>query len=371
MKIKILSFLYKEALRPVLFLFSSDFIHQVFLQVGNLLGRFWLTRALTKGAFYYESTVLEQEVSGIKYKNPVGLAAGFDKDADLIQILSKVGFGAMQIGTVTYNSYKGNPQPWTTRLKKSKALTVYFGLKNKGIKTVSNKISGCKIPNDFPIGISVGKTNATYTANETAGIEDYYKCLAYLEKQNLGDTYEINISCPNTFGGEPFTTKETLDRLLDKISTLGITKPVYLKMPINIPWEEFEQLCDVAVKHAVTGLVIGNLNKNRDDPAIIDPLSDSLKGNISGKPTKTLSNELISKTYSTYGDTLVIIGVGGIFSAADAYEKIKRGASMVQLITGMIYEGPQLIGEINRGLVKLVKNDGFTSIKQAIGTQTK
>ncbi len=113
---------------------------------------------------------------------------------------------------------------------------------------------------------------------------------------------------------------------------------------------------------------VGNLNKNRNDPAVLDPIPKNLEGNVSGKPTKKLSNELISKTYQEFGDKLVIVGVGGIFSPEDAYEKIKRGASLLQIITGMIYEGPQLIGEINRGLVSLMKKDGYKNISQAVGT---
>ena len=142
-------------------------------------------------------------------------------------------------------------------------------------------------------------------------------------------------------------------------------------MPINLPWKEFKPLCEVALKYKVDGVIIGNLNKNRQDPAIIDEIPKSVQGSISGKPTEKLSNELISKTYREYKKKLIIIGAGGIFSAEDAYEKIKRGSTLVQLITGMIYQGPQLIGEINRGLVKLLEKDGYKNISQAVGAYHK
>ena len=145
-------------------------------------------------------------------------------------------------------------------------------------------------------------------------------------------------------------------------------KPVFLKMPINLPWVKFKALLDLAIKYKVAGVIIGNLNKNRQDPVIKDAIPSYIKGSVSGLPTQKLSNELIAKTYKTYGQKLVIIGVGGIFSAADAYAKIQRGATLVQLITGMIYEGPQLIGDINRGLVSLLHHDGYTHLSQAIGS---
>ncbi len=138
-------------------------------------------------------------------------------------------------------------------------------------------------------------------------------------------------------------------------------------MPINLSWEEFDKLLETAIHYEVDGVIIGNLNKNFQDETLKDKITENMKGGISGEPTKKLSNELISQTYKKYGDKLVIVGVGGIFSAEDAYEKIKRGASLVQLITGMIYNGPQTIGEINRELVELIKSDGFINIEQAVG----
>ena len=140
-------------------------------------------------------------------------------------------------------------------------------------------------------------------------------------------------------------------------------------MPIDKPWPEFKKLLDIILKHTVAGVTIGNLAKDRANPYIQDPLPDSLKGNMSGKPTWELSNNLISKTYGYCGQKLIIIGVGGVFSAADAYEKIARGATLVELITGMIFEGPGLIGEINKGLTEILESNGLSSISEAIGTR--
>lgn len=366
MKSKIISFLYQYLARPIFFQFDAELVHNLISYLGSLLGKYEFGRRFTKYLFYYSNPLLKQKVAGISFDNPVGLSAGFDKDANLIHILPNVGFGFTEIGTVTLKPYKGNPKPRLYRLKKSKGLVVYYGLKNIGVEKIVEKIK--KRPSKFPIIFSIGKTNDSYTSSDEAGIKDYKECLRYANEQNSGDIYDINISCPNTFGGEPFTTDKKLENLLFELNKVRVKKPIFIKMPINIDWKDFKKMLDVAVKYKITGVIIGNLNKDHKDINVLDTIPKNVKGGISGRPTWRLSNQLISKTYQVYGDKLVIIGVGGIFSAEDAYEKIKRGASLVQLITGMIYQGPQSIGEINRGLVRLVKRDGFKNISQAIGS---
>lgn len=368
---KLYQFLYLTFLRPLLFKFDPQLVHQSFLSYGRSLGNSAVGKMIAKTSFYYENPKLKQEVCGLTFNNPVGLSAGFDKDGDLVNILPDLGFGYMQIGSVTLEPYDGNDIPWVYRLEKSKSILVNYGLKNIGVKKIAQKIKKRKTPENFQVSISVAKTNSQKTANDEAGIKDYYECLKYLAQEKVGDFYTINISCPNAFGGEPFTKENKLDTLLTELTKVKHNKPVFLKMPINLPWDEFKKLCRVALKHKINGVIIGNLNKDRNDPAIKDEIPLELKGNMSGLPTQRLSNELISQTYREFGNKLVIIGVGGIFSAQDAYEKIKRGASLVQLITGMIYQGPQLIGQINRELVKMLEKDGYKNISQAVGAKYK
>lgn len=352
-----IGFLYKNLLKPFLFLFDPETIHDLFLKVGNLLGSNEYTREITSTIFRYQNKKLEQNILGIKFLNPVGLSAGFDKDAQIVDILPSVGFGFTQVGTVTYKAYEGNPKPRLTRITDKKSILVYYGLKNIGAKEIIQKLKKTHNKN-FPISISIGKTNSKYTSSEKAGIKDYIDCTKLIEKANVGDFYTINISCPNTFGGEPFTTPKKLEALLKEFKKLKIKKPIFIKMPINLTWSEFDKLLKIILKYKLDGVIIGNLNKHHKYG----------KGGLSGKPTWKLSNELISKTYQKYGNKLVIIGVGGIFSAEDAYEKIKRGASLVQLITGIIYEGPQLIGQINKELTELLEKDGYKNISQVVGT---
>lgn len=361
-----IAYTYQHLFKPILFRFEPEFIHNRFTNIGNLLGRTSITKRFTRSLFRFDHPTLSQTLHGIKFTNPVGLSAGFDKDANLVHILPDVGFGYMQVGSVTDQPYAGNPTTRLHRLPKSKALVVYYGLKNQGSDKIINKLRGCREPG-FPLSISIAKTNSDSTNTDETGVADYCACYQKFVESDIGDFYTINISCPNTFGGEPFTTAQRLEKLLKKLITIKSTKPVFVKMPLNLSWKDFDSLLQVILKYKLQGVIIGNLTKVRDKNLILDPLSKDVKGGISGRPTFKLSNDLIAKTYKHYGDKLTIIGVGGIFSPADAYEKIKLGASLVQLITGMIYNGPQFIGEINYGLVDLLRRDGYTNIQEAVG----
>jgi len=357
---------YQTIVKPVFFFIPPENIHEFFLSFGNIAGRCICFQKLVELLFSYQNKKLEQTILDINFKNPVGLSEGYDKDAKLLDMLPSIGFGFTQVGTVTYKPYEGNPKPWLTRLQKSKAILVNYGLKNIGVFEIIKKLKGYK-KIMIPYSVSVGKTNSCDTTNLDDGIADYQSCYKALIDAGVGNFFTLNISCPNTFGGEPFTTPEKLERLLAVLMPMQSDKPVFLKMPINLPWDEFKTLLDVAVSNKVQGVIIGNLNKNHKDPNVKDILPGDAKGGISGLPTKELSNNLISETYKLYRKKLIIIGVGGIFSAEDAYEKIKRGASLVQLITGLIYCGPQTVGAINNGLVTLLQKDGYNSIGEAIG----
>ncbi len=357
---------YQHFLKPLLFRIEPERVHTTFLRLGKLLGEHGVTRQLVVGLCYYSHPVLEQEILRLTFKNPVGLSAGFDKDADLVRILPAVGFGYAELGSVTSKSYEGNPPPRLYRLPESRGLVVNYGLKNLGADEVIDKLKNV-LPVDMVTGISVAKTNSSETVSDEDGIADYCRCLEKLCTADVGDFYTINISCPNTFGGEPFTTPDKLNKLLEHIVQVECKKPLFVKMPVDLAWDEFKELLDVIVDYGVDGVVIGNLTKNRESELILDEIPENIKGGISGVPTRELSNNLIEKTYQAYGERLVIVGVGGIFTAEDAYEKIKCGASLVQLITGMVYCGPQAIGQINEGLVKLLRADGYKDISEAVG----
>lgn len=365
-----ISWIYRKFLKPILFKFDPEDVHDFFLRIGNFLGRFALTRKFTALLFHYQNSVLEQIIAGIRFQNPVGLSAGFDKNADIIDILPSIGFGFAQVGTVTYKAYGGNPRPRLSRLPKSQSLRVYYGLKNLGVDQIAERIRTKKVEG-FPLSISIGKTNSDYTSSDEAGIQDYYDCLKSVINYAIGDFYTINVSCPNTFGGEPFTSPNKLMRLMDKLSELEIDKPVFVKMPLYA-WSEFEPLLDVLVDYEfVTGVVVANLEKDRSNPEFelveLKQL-ENIPGGLSGRPLFEKCKELVSHSYDKYSDRLVIIAVGGIFSADDAIEMIRSGASLVQLITGMVFNGPGLIKDINRGLVMELQRNQLSSVSEMIGS---
>lgn len=367
---KFVGFSYKLLLKPIFFKFDPEDVHDKILLLGQTISNSSFFSKLTTKFFLYSNDKLSQNIAGVKFVNPVGLSAGFDKDAKIINTLPQVGFGFAEVGSVTYLPYEGNPKPRLYRLPKDEGLVVYYGLKNDGVKVITNRIKReYRKQQDFVLGVSIARTNSEETSSLEAGIKDYKASLEYLVKQGVGDYYTINISCPNTFYGEPYTTPERLDKLFKEISKVRVDKLVLIKMPINLKWDDFDNLLKVVVRYKFSGVVIGNLNKDRESEHITQDYPSFIKGGVSGKPTRELSTDLIRKTYLKYRDKLLIVGVGGIDSAETAYEKITAGASLLQLITGMIYKGPQLIGEINKGLVGLMENDGFKNISEAVGSR--
>ncbi|MGB3024124.1 MAG: quinone-dependent dihydroorotate dehydrogenase [Candidatus Saccharimonadales bacterium] len=363
---------YRHVVKPLLFRRHPDAVHADIVRLGKLVPHMLGVRSIPRSWAYHNSKYLRQTLMGVSFRNPVGLAAGFDKNIELAPLMKSIGFGFMTGGSVTAVACDGNPRPWFHRLPRSKSLVVHAGLPNVGVKRIVETIASYprRLCADFPLVLSVAKTNAEFTAVDDVAIDDYCASLTQLELSSHIALYELNISCPNAYGGEPFTDAGRLDELLHRIDQLKLTRPMVVKMPISLSWVHTSALLDVIARHDVAGVTIGNLLKDRHQAQLDDELDDDTKGSLSGLPTRDISTELIRKTYQHYGERLIIIGVGGIFSAEDAYAKIRAGASLVELITGMIFEGPQLIGEITHGLIELLEHDGFTHISQAVGVDS-
>ena len=356
--------LYKHGAKPLLFRQDPEDIHERVCRVGEFLGHTPLARVPMRYFFSYEDTALEQTLCGVHFSNPVGLAAGFDKNARLTPIRASVGFGFAEVGSITGEPCLGNPRPRLWRLPQSEALLVYYGLKNDGCESVAAYLE--QQPPSLPIGISAAKTNHPTCTGIQAGIDDYVKTIRRFS--SIGDYFTLNISCPNAFGGEPFTDPERLHLLLSEVDKVPTHKPFFLKIPADLSFRALDALVTVADQHRIHGMIISNLTKQRGLPGLNqNELPELDKGGISGKPVAALSNALISHLYQTTHDRDIIVGCGGIFSASDAYEKSRCGASLVQLITGLIFEGPQLVGQINQELVQLLHKDGFTHIREAVG----
>ncbi|NCN82341.1 MAG: dihydroorotate dehydrogenase (quinone) [Candidatus Pacebacteria bacterium] len=343
-----LRFLYQHLVKPVCFLMDAEVVHTKIVRVGEMLGKTKPGQFLTKLLFAVSDKKLEIKLAGITFPNRVGLSAGFDYNGQLTGILPAVGFGWHTIGTITLEPYAGNTKPQLGRFPDSKALLVNKGLKNIGAQGIIDKLS--QLPFAIPTGISIASTNKSFGSTR-AQILDMLQCFWLFEHSKVEHKYyELNISCPNTFDGEPFTTADRLEILLSAIDDLQLSRPMFLKMPIDQGERETKALLTVADKHKVAGIIFGNLTKDKQNPAVTKADRErwsTLRGNLSGKPTWERSNKLIALTRKEFGKRFVIIGTGGIFSATDAAEKIRLGADLVQLISGMIFQGPQLIGEIN------------------------
>jgi len=363
-------YFYTRIVRHILFLTKADWIHESILKLGNSLGNSTLVKNTFSYLFMFEDKGLKQKLAGITFPNPVGIAAGFDYEACLTQLTPSLGFGYETIGTITNQPYKGNTTPRLGRLVKSKSLMVNKGFKNEGAEKIIDSIKGYKFLN--PLGVSIGRTNSIKITTQEKSISDIILAFnKFKVSKIMFDYYELNISCPNLRGNISFYPPKNLENLLTKIDGLKIKKPIFVKMPISLSDHDTLLILKVISKHSPKGIIIGNLQtKRKIKPLLPSEVNQFPIGNFSGKPTLNRSNKLIKLAYTNYKDRFIIIGCGGIFTGDDAYTKIKLGASMVQLITGLIFQGPQLATQINIELIDLYKKDGFTHISQAVGKDT-
>ncbi len=356
---KIVGTAYKSIIKPILFQFDAERVHNATSVFAAYLSTTKTGLHLLDSIFSYKNSKLKTNVCGIDFENPVGLAAGFDYNGMFCNVMAPVGFGFNTVGTVTACAYAGNKLPRLGRLPKSKALFVNKGFKSKGADYIYDYLVK-NYKNNGTLGISVGSSNIPSVDTIEKAIKDYIYTFTKFKELSFVKYFELNISCPNTSMTESFITLENYRKLLSAISALHIAQPIFVKMPAEIAYPTAKELIEVSLEFGISAFIFSNLVKDRTNP-VIDKKElknyEGLKGNFSGKPTYDLSNELIRIAKQDFGEKITIIGCGGIFSAQDAYEKIKCGASLVQLITGMIFEGPQLIGEINEGLVKLTKKD--------------
>lgn len=339
-------------MKPILFHFDPELVHDVFIALGEKLGNFGPTYALLNFIYGFHGQGAEITVDGLHYRTPVILSAGFDYNARLINVLPAFSFGEVEVGSVTAKPCQGNPKPRLTRLPKSKSILVNKGLRNDGVDIIIKRLQNKKKIKDFVVGVSIARSNVEQTVSVEKGVNDYLESFKKLNQANVGDYFVLNISCPNAFGGETFAEPVSLEKLLEAISHVPCDKPVYIKMPINLDWPAFDELLRVIEKFEISGVIIGNLNKDYSALVVRDEAPEKYQGGLSGRPCFKLSNDLIYKTREKYGRRFTIIGSGGIFSPQDALEKLNLGADLVQLITGMIYEGPGLIKEIAKEYAK-------------------
>lgn len=351
------------------FLFDSEPIHEFFLDLGWIMGRVPGVAEIMRMLYRVRHPSLRTTVAGIDFENPIGLAAGFDYTAKLPRILPGLGFGFGSVGTLTFRPYGGNPYPRLKRLPKSRSLLVNKGFKNLGVATTLEKHK--KSVFGVPVGVSIGRTNTLDHKMIEDAIADV--CDGFRDAEASGVQfayYELNISCPNLLSAIEFYSTDSLRKLLTAVTALRLSRPIFIKMPIDRTGDELRDMLDVIMEFPIAGVIIGNLQKDRTDPAFEkDELAQFFdkKGNFGGKPCFLRSNELIRIAFAHVGRRLPIIGCGGIFSAEDAYAKIRAGASLVQIASGVVFMGPLLPAEISADLPGLIARDGFSSVADAVG----
>lgn len=334
-----------KLVRSLLFLFDAEFIHEISTKLIKFYNYIPFVSKLLRKNYLISDKLLEKEVFGIKFPNPVGLAAGFDKNASFYNDFRNFGFGFIEIGTVTPLAQEGNPKKRIFRLSKDKALINRLGFNNYGIRRIKKNLDKKR---NIIVGANIGKNS--FTKNEEA-YKDYLKC--YNELYPYADYFAINISSPNTKGLREFHNKSLLEPLIEKITSLNFRKPnpkpILLKISPDLSFNELDQIIEIVLDYKIDGIIATNTSISRE--GLISKNKDEA-GGVSGKPINKRSNEIISYISKKSNKAFPIIGVGGIMSAADAVEKIKSGADLVQLYTGFIYKGPSLIKKINNLLLK-------------------
>ncbi len=338
--------MYKSLIRPVLFRFDPEEVHHFtfgFLKKFPGLAKIFLPKPI-------EDKRLEREVFGIKFKNPVGLAAGFDKNAALYNELGALGFGFVEIGTVTPKAQPGNPKKRLFRLIQDSGIINRMGFNNDGLAAAVEQLK--KNKHKIIIGGNIGKNTATAPENYTA---DYVECFKALHP--FVDYFALNVSCPNVSSHAKLEDAEYLYELISAIQDINKSypkpKPVLLKIAPDLNKTQLDEIVELVAKTKIEGVIASNTSINREGlKTSAAELEIIGKGGLSGKPIRDRSTEVIRYLADKSGRSFPIIGVGGIHSADDAMEKFEAGASLVQLYTGFIYEGPQLIREINERLLE-------------------
>ncbi len=341
--------MYKYILLPILFRFDAEKVHHFICGLLKWLFRMPVFPALFRKLFVVEHPSLVREVAGLTFRNPVGMAAGFDKNAEMVDIMSALGFGYVEIGTVTPRPQPGNDKPRLFRLKKDSALINRMGFNNKGAAVAAAKLKQRK--SDILVGGNIGKNKLT--PNENA-VEDYIDC--FYELYDVVDYFVVNVSSPNTPGLRELQEKEPLTRLLNELQIRNNKKPkpkpIFLKIAPDVTDSQLDDIIEIVLSTGIAGVIATNTTIDRSGlqtpPAEVEKIG---AGGLSGKPLTYRSTEVIRYLCEKSNHAFPVIGVGGIATPADALNKIQAGASLVQVYSGFIYEGPAMAAKICKGLI--------------------
>ncbi|HEU4452466.1 MAG TPA: quinone-dependent dihydroorotate dehydrogenase [Longimicrobium sp.] len=360
-----------DLLRPFLFTLPAETAHHVGTGVLDLALAPPPVRALARSAIAVDDPALAIERFGLRFPNPVGLAAGFDKTGELFNALGALGFGFVEIGTVTAHGQEGNPRPRLFRLPADRALLNRMGFNNPGAEAVAARLR--KMPIEPVLGINLGKSKVT-PLEEAAG--DYLRSLELLEA--FAAYLVVNVSSPNTPGLRQLQDAAPLRELLRAMRARGAElaaarggapRPVLLKIAPDLTDAQVEEAVGIAREEGIAGIVATNTTISRDGLRTPRAEVEALgAGGISGAPVRIRAREVVSRIWRETEGKMPIVGVGGVFTADDAWEMVRAGASLVQLYTGFIYQGPLVARDISRGLLRRLRREGFASLHEAVGT---
>jgi dihydroorotate dehydrogenase len=341
---------YKLIIRPLLFLFPPEWVHNLASVWIRALNRIPGIRQLIRQAYQVKHPALERNLFGLTFENPVGLAAGFDKDATMLDGLASFGFGFIEVGTVTPRPQPGNPKPRLFRIPADMALINRMGFNNQGVERMAKRLERRR--SKVIVGGNIGKNKVS--PNEQA-VEDYITCMQTL--YDHVDYFVVNVSSPNTPGLRQLQEKGPLTALLGRLQQemqkYPRKKPLLLKIAPDLTYEQLDDIISILNTLKLDGIVATNTTISREnlttDPGKIEKTG---AGGLSGKPLEARSNEIIRYLRKNLAEDIPIIGVGGIHAAEDVFRKLDSGASLVQLYTGFIYEGPGVVKKINQALLK-------------------
>jgi dihydroorotate dehydrogenase len=364
--------LYRTLLRPILFRLPPETAHELALHsLPIFLGPRFARQFVANRSKQPDVPTLQR--FGLTFANPVGLAAGFDKNGIALDSLAALGFGHIEAGTVTYQAQPGNPKPRLFRLPFDKALINRAGFNNDGAAAFATRVSKDR-PNCV-LGVSIGKSRV---ASSDEAVADYVKCFETV--YSVADYVAVNVSSPNTPGLRDLQRAEQLETLLSALQQRNRElseqrlrpqmMPVLVKLAPDLDQKELELIVDVAKRNHIAGIIATNTTIARDGlKTAPDKVEACGAGGLSGAPLRSRSTQMIANLFRLAGGSMKIIGVGGIFTAEDAWEKICAGASLVQLYTGFIYQGPAIAREINQGLAKILERQGFHAFDEAVGSR--
>ncbi|EAQ81914.1 quinone-dependent dihydroorotate dehydrogenase [Blastopirellula marina] len=364
--------LYRSILRPLLFHWDAETAHHATIAACRIAGAIPLAPQLMRAWYDFAASPLESNVAGLTFPNPVGLAAGWDKNGHALRLLDSWGFGFAEIGSISAAASLGNRRPRLFRLPQDRAIVVNYGLPNDGAEVIAQRLAKHRIRR--PLGVNLVKTNQgpDAAASSAERIVDDYVCSAQAVHRHAS-YLTLNLSCPNAAGGKDFFAQPgSIRQLLTALLPLEIACPLFLKVAPNPDPAEIERLLEECEPFAAVRGFLFNLPVGKAASlALTTPRQvwEKMPGAVAGQPVAALSNRCIAEMYQRMPrDRYVIIGGGGVFSAADAYEKMGLGASLIQIYTALVYEGPGVVGRINRGLLQLLAADGFSHVGQAVGS---